>query len=119
MIEILSQLARPREFILAVGMQVYEILRQEVGRSITGEEDFIFWFEDTCDMNREFRFGGKLGFGGKFYRSGTRWYISCYREDETPEREAIIERTNARLEAFREEVLDLDDRACLESFRRR
>ncbi len=53
---------------------------------------------------QEFRFQGKLGFGGKFYyrpnyqSNEPRAYVSCYLEDETPERLRIIKEANAALE---------------------
>lgn len=45
----------------------------------------------------EWRFQGKLGFGGKFYANENGWYVSCYSEDETPARLQIIETANAKL----------------------
>ena len=47
----------------------------------------------------EYRFCGALGFGGKFRYDpfDNRWYVDCYREDETPERLAMIEQANRRL----------------------
>ncbi len=62
----------------------------------------------TCE---EYRFGGSLGFGGKFRRSvlcacpehGEQWTVDCYPEDETPERLAVIDKTNAALAELREE----------------
>ena len=45
----------------------------------------------------EYRFIGALGFGGKFWINDGRLYVTCYREDETPERLAMIERANRRL----------------------
>jgi hypothetical protein len=48
----------------------------------------------------EWRFCGALGFGGKWYWDGRRAYVSCYPEDRTPEREAMVERANARLAAL-------------------
>lgn len=49
---------------------------------------------------REYRFIGKLGFGGKFRNNGNydnTPYIDCYQEHATPERRAMMERANARL----------------------
>lgn len=43
----------------------------------------------------EYRFMGRLGFGGK-YRSKTNT-VDCYPEDMTPERRTIIDATNAAL----------------------
>lgn len=46
----------------------------------------------------EWRFQGSLGFGGKLYLSLGRLHVSCYPEYRTPERDALIERVNRRLE---------------------
>jgi hypothetical protein len=48
-----------------------------------------------CFLERnlyEYRFIGTLGFGGKLYYTHSKgFYVSCYREDETPE---ILETIN-------------------------
>ena len=49
----------------------------------------------------EWRFGGGLGFGGKVWNNAGRWYVTCYSEDETPEREEIIAKTNEALAKLR------------------
>lgn len=49
----------------------------------------------------EWRFQGALGFGGKFYNDHFSWRVGCYREDDTPERLAMMARANARLAAMR------------------
>jgi len=43
----------------------------------------------------EWRFGGELGFGGKFRIESMR--VDCYSEDRTPKRKKIIEKTNLKL----------------------
>lgn len=45
----------------------------------------------------EYRCCGLFGFGGKFYRTGGRFYVSMYPEDRTPSREARIKRVNELL----------------------
>lgn len=50
---------------------------------------------------KEWRFQGSLGFGGKFYETPVRWYVDCYPEDLTPERDRVIQDTNKALEALR------------------
>jgi hypothetical protein len=45
----------------------------------------------------EYRFSGKLGFGGKLWRAEGKLFVNCYREDRDPKRNAIIERVNAVL----------------------
>lgn len=48
----------------------------------------------------EYRFQGALGFGGKVWapRLGRPARVTCYPEDRTPERIAIIERVNDLLD---------------------
>lgn len=51
----------------------------------------------------EYRFQGKLGFGGKFRNNGNfnnTPYVDCYGEDETAERREMINRANARIAAL-------------------
>lgn len=88
---------------------IYDILVAEAGANEADREDFVVFYGETL-RNRsggyrfgggEYRFGGQLGFGGKiWYQDDTGWYVSCYREDETPGRLKVIERTNAALAKF-------------------
>lgn len=61
-----------------------------------------FEYHQTAGATDEYRFQGALGFGGKFWNCNGRWYVTCYREDETAQRRAMIEATNAALAALRE-----------------
>lgn len=81
---------------------VYDILVKDAGASEDGREDFVYL--QTHDHLREYRFIGGLGFGGKFRRNGweDRWYVDCYTEDLTPERQAMIEAANAALAELKE-----------------
>lgn len=83
--------------------QVWQILVEECGaQPITGSVCDHFWeFRFHWPRCREFRFMGKLGFGGKIWDTGTAWRVSCYPENRTPERDAMIERANARLADLR------------------
>lgn len=45
----------------------------------------------------EFRFCGRLGFGGKFWQNMGQLYVTCYPEDETKERKQMIEAANRAL----------------------
>ncbi len=61
---------------------------------------FVRCITDQEQPCHEWRFIGKLGFGGKFRNNGNRDnvpYVDCYPENETPERRAMIERANERL----------------------
>lgn len=63
-------------------------------------DDRSFLPFQTRQFCREYRFQGALGFGGKLWRdSDGVMRVSCYREDETPDRLAMIEATNAALAA--------------------
>ena len=60
----------------------------------------------------EWRFQGRLGFGGKFYtRHDLHCSVGCYSEDETPERRKIITRANEQLEALRTRFVQNDSSA--------
>lgn len=57
-----------------------------------------------CALNWDYRFGfeyrfmGSLGFGGKIWLPLHREpYISCYQENETPDRKEAIDQVNAEL----------------------
>lgn len=53
----------------------------------------------------EWRFGGKLGFGGKFWINAGKWYVNYYQEDETPEMVQIVKEANARLASILEDKI--------------
>lgn len=88
-----------------------EIICEECG--FDPDESAIYQFRraviEAESHNVEYRFIGALGFGGKFhlhlrhfsYLLGNggdyRCYVSCYSEDKTPERAAMIEGANLRL----------------------
>ncbi len=55
----------------------------------------------------EFRFGGSLGFGGKVWNN-TCFYVTCYKEDETPERVWAMEKANLELELIFDEVYGIE-----------
>ena len=73
---------------------IYDVLVKHAGADERDGWQFVACHEIPPGCT-EFRFCGKLGFGGK-YRS-QRNTVDCYREDETPERLAIIAATNAAL----------------------
>lgn len=78
--------------------KVYDILL-EAGATENWRTDFVLHMSGTT---QEYRFGGMLGFGGKFYNMAGRWYISCYPEDRTDARAKLIESINTRLRALQE-----------------
>lgn len=79
----------------------YNILVREAGARNDEREKWSFVHavchgQHPCE---EYRFQGKLGFGGKFRNNGNRAtpYVDCYPEHETAERLALIQTTNAAL----------------------
>ncbi len=44
-----------------------------------------------------------LGFSGAFHLVPGNWHVDCDPEDETPERQAVIEKTNEALAELRKE----------------
>ena len=76
--------------------KIYDILIEECGATERIREMFVY----TMTANNppiEFRFGGNLGTGGKFYVFSGRWYVSCYPEDRTDEREIAIRFANQKI----------------------
>lgn len=76
---------------------VWDVLVECAGANEWQRDEFVFTqTHGRCD---EFRFIGFLGFGGKFWRSSGRWYVTAYPEDirVRPERQVIIDATNDRL----------------------
>lgn len=74
----------------------YEEVRDLLAKKVGAKSDPIdkkMFILDFCQVDNpaiEFRFGGIFGMGGKFWRNGNRFEISCYRETETPERLEVI-----------------------------
>lgn len=77
---------------------IYQILVEECGAPEHSRLNFVM--AQSSDEVTEWRFCGRLGFGGKFWRNSGRMYVNCYREDENPEILAMIEAANKRLEAL-------------------
>ncbi len=76
---------------------VYDVLAEHAGASEGQRDEFAFMHVNGCCD--EYRFIGSLGFGGKFWRRD--WRVSCYREDETPERVEAIRVANDALAELR------------------
>lgn len=78
--------------------KVFDLLVKIGGAPESMRSNFVYIHaepESDCD---EYRFQGKLGFGGKYRRKTNR--VDCYREDESPNRLKIIERLNSMLQAL-------------------
>lgn len=91
---------------LAQAEAAYSILVEQAGASEDLRWEFVRYVlkEAGATIPREWRFQGLLGFGGKFLADHHSMpCVTCYPEDRTPERAAIIDRVNVALfELFRE-----------------
>lgn len=75
--------------------KIYDILVAEAGASESERVDFVWHHCVDKDGCREWRFRGKLGFGGK-YRST--WNgVTYYHETETPEMVAVKTKVDSLL----------------------
>ena len=74
---------------------VFNLLAPIGGAHESMRADFVYHHARSNPPCDEYRFQGKLGFGGKYRRKTNT--VDCYYEDETPDRRAIIERLNAEL----------------------
>jgi hypothetical protein len=77
---------------------VYDVLVAIAGAHADRKDAFVGHFSSPGCTN-EWRFGGKLGSGGKFRYP--RMTVDCYPEDGTHDRLTVIRQTNAALAAFR------------------
>lgn len=76
--------------------KVYDLLVSIGGADESDRSNFIYHHctdKYGCD---EWRFSGKLGFGGKYRSKRNR--VDCYKEDETPSRIDLINKLNSELE---------------------
>jgi hypothetical protein len=72
---------------------IWDILEAICDAPQVGREAFVTHVTQTGLT--EYRFGGSLGSGGKVWNH---WFrVTCYREDDTPERRKAMERANERL----------------------
>ena len=82
--------------------RIFDILVDECVAHPSDRPLFKIW--TTSERPSEFRFMGSLGFGGKFWNNAGRWYVNCYKEDETIERIDAIEKANKRLSRLHDDV---------------
>ena len=97
-------LLKTRPFTEVEADEVYTILASTCGAPESFRSAFAHHFTEA-DWPNEWRFGGHLGMGGKFYRDDERLRVGCYREDETDDRREMIEKANAQLERYAKEHL--------------
>jgi len=74
---------------------IYTVLIEIGGATENMREPFIDYNMDEGCIVYEWRFGHKLGFGGKYRKVKNE--VDCYKEDETPERLELIEKINRQL----------------------
>lgn len=81
--------------------KIFDILMDTTGVKEVQRGEFLHHRDDII----EFRlYTGQLGFGGKFWNNGGRWYVTCYRESETPDILGRIARANERLVRLKEQT---------------
>lgn len=78
---------------------VYDILTLHAGAREKGRIDFVH--HQTAGVCTEYRFQADLGFGGKFWNTNGRWYVTAYREDleRWPQIGFAVDAANAALTA--------------------
>jgi len=86
--------------------QAYTVL-VNLGGAVPSERDrCIHFFTTTSSSVLEWRFRGELGFGGKFWRNGTKHYVTCYKEDETKVLKKLCKEINEKLEDLQSKYLE-------------
>ena len=79
--------------------KIYDILVNIGGANETMRDQFIFSHCKDMYICQEWRFMGKLGYGGKY--RGQYNTVDCYREDETKEQLKLIKKINKELEKIK------------------
>lgn len=79
--------------------KVYEILVRECDADPAQSLAFVQYMTAQHTLaaaqgGREWRFGGRLGYGGKFYLYEHVWRVNCYPEDINPARRQLMFRVN-------------------------
>lgn len=82
-----------------IANRAYDVLVEECDASERERHRFVHYLTNTGHGYKEWRFSGSLGFGGKFWLYPDSCRVSCYVEDQTPERLRIISRANDILAA--------------------
>lgn len=75
--------------------KIYDILVVVGGAYEPMRSPFIHYQIEKDYQGKEWRFGGALGFGGKYWTDTN--CVSCYSEDETPKRLKLINKINRML----------------------
>ena len=76
--------------------KIYDILVRLGGAAENGRRGFVHSHEGTPQVEcEEWRFQGKLGFGGKYWSGQNK--VNCYYEDETPAYRELLDQINTEL----------------------
>ncbi len=78
--------------------KVYDLLVSIGGADEPERTSFIYHHCESKHKCDEWRFSGKLGFGGKYWRDTNS--VGCYKEDETNSRMKIINELNDKLKSI-------------------
>ena len=106
-------MSKDSELTKAQAHAVYDVLEAACGARPTGRDHFVY--DQTHRHLSEWRFMGKLGFGGKFWRTtgrradeswGEVWRVDQYPEDATDESRAMIADANERLATLQQSLTD-------------
>lgn len=81
--------------------RIYRVLVNVCGAPESQIDEFTTYFTES-HLSYEWRFGGELGSGGKFYENGGRWYVGCYPEDASLARSEMIDIANVQLKLLYE-----------------
>lgn len=84
-----------------IANEIYDILVAECGASARPDErdSFVYHHTKAQHISGEYRFCGKIGFGGKF-RNYSGWWVDCYREEENYNSVGCILHANEKLRAL-------------------
>lgn len=80
---------------------IWDVLVKHAGASADEWDRHDFVSAAMDGTMTEWRFQGRLGFGGKFYLERRRWRVGAYPEDMTPERQRMVGEANGALAGLR------------------
>ena len=86
-----------------IANRLYDILVDDCAATKSMRDSWVHHQTKPDELCTEWRFGGLLGMGGKFWRNAGRWYVDAYSEDYTPKKNKLIAATNKKIDAIREE----------------
>jgi hypothetical protein len=96
-----------QEILVDIFTRVYAVLVRLAQAPISWGQDFTRHHARKTDQRAwntsEWRFGGSLGMGGKFWSDVESFRVSCYSEDRTPERAETLRLCNEALKPLHEE----------------